>query len=43
MPQETQQQTFKFVKSPRGGINFRAAPNKFCVGFEMQETTFRAM
>ena len=44
MPQETQQKTFKFVKSPKGEINFRAPPPKtFCVGFEIQETTFRAI
>ena len=26
MPQETQQKTFKFVKSSKGEINFRAPP-----------------
>ena len=26
MPQETQQKTFKFVKSSKGEINFRALP-----------------
>ena len=43
MPQETQQKTFKFVKSSKGEINFKAPPRYFCVGFELQEMNFRAI
>ena len=38
MSQETQQKTFKFVKSCKGEINYKP-----CIGFEMHETTLRAM
>ena len=37
MRQKTYQKTFKFVKSHKGEINFRAPLNKFNVGFEMQK------
>ena len=35
MPQETQQKTFKFVKTSKGEINFKAPPRYFFVGFEL--------
>ena len=40
VPQETQQKTFKFVKSSKGEINFKAPPRYFCVGFDPTDGMF---
>ena len=37
IPQETQQKTFKFVKSSKGQINFRAPPRYFNDDFDPAE------
>ena len=39
MPQGTQQQTFKFVKTPKGEINFRA-PLRICNNGLTADVTF---